>query len=189
MAELKLKLRISYVNVHAPDSYQDDKPMFSLKGIVVPNSPEEKLLDKTILEVATAKWGAKAAGILAKIKDDNQKIFFIKKEYTNEAGDVNAGFEDMYYLTAKNSVKPGIFDADRTPLTAQDGKPYSGCWAVVKIDVYAQVHPKGGNGVRATLLGVQFWKDGDAFAGGRAASAEDFDDLSDTGEDDDSDLA
>lgn len=189
MAELKIKCRISYVNVHKPDSYQDDQPMFSLKGIIVPGSPEEKSLDKAILEVATAKWGAKAPGILAKIKDDKMKIFFIKQEYTAENGDVNAGFDDMYYFTAKNAVKPGVFDADRTPLTAADGKPYSGCWAVVKLDIYAQVHPKGGNGVRATLLGVQFWKDGDAFAGGRAASADDFDDLSDSGEDDDNDLA
>jgi hypothetical protein len=192
MAKIKLKIRMGFPALFEPSSFEDGAPMFAIKGIIQPGSPEEALLDKTILEVATAKWGAKAAGILKSIEGDKMKIFFVKKEYCGNGTDPYAGFEDTYYISPKNEVQPLILDSDKTEIENKRlGRPYSGCWVVVQIDVYAQEN-KFGKGVRASLLGVQFWKDGDAFSGGTKAKADDFEDLSDTGADEaaeDDDLA
>jgi len=52
--------------------------------------------------------------------------------------------------------------------------PYSGCYANISVEFYAQ---DGDNaGIRCSLRGVQFAKDGDAFAGGSKVSADEFDD-------------
>lgn len=187
MAQIKLKFRMGFPALFEPDRFDEKgKLMYSVKGIILPGSAEEKLLDATVQEVAKAKWGAKAPAILKAIADDKQKMFFMKKDYCNESGDPYDGFEGNYYLTAKNEVQPLIIDKDRTELQKKDGRPYSGCWIVAKIDVYAQDNSFG-KGMRASLLGVQFLRDGDAFAGGAKAKVDDFDDLSDTGEDADAD--
>ncbi|MGJ0626521.1 ssDNA-binding protein, partial [Xenorhabdus bovienii] len=72
--------------------------------------------------------------------------------------------------------RPLVIDCDRTPLTAQDGRPYSGCYVNATISIFA--YDKKGKGIGASLGGVQFLRDGDAFAGGGVASVDDFDDLS-----------
>ena len=47
----------------------------------------------------------------------------------------------------------------------------------VSLELWAQDNNYGKR-VNATLMGVQFFRDGDAFAGGGVASEEDFDDVS-----------
>ncbi len=59
---------------------------------------------------------------------------------------------------------------------AADGKPYSGCYVNGIVDIWAQDNGFGRR-LNATLKGVQFVKDGDAFSGGTAVSADAFDDL------------
>ena len=72
--------------------------------------------------------------------------------------------------------RPLVIDADKSPLTEQDGKPYSGCYVNASIELWAQDNNYGKR-VNASLSGVQFFRDGDAFAGGRAADVDDFDDV------------
>jgi len=66
-------------------------------------------------------------------------------------------------------------------LTEKDGRPYGGCYVNVSLDIWVQ-DPKGekaknGKRINATLRGIQFMADGDAFAGGAPADPEEFDDL------------
>ena len=68
-------------------------------------------------------------------------------------------------------------DVDKTPLVAENGKPYSGCFVNASLELWAQDNNYGKR-VNATLMGVQFYKDGDSFSGGGVASEDDFDDLS-----------
>jgi hypothetical protein len=73
-----------------------------------------------------------------------------------------------------------VLDRDKTPLVQADGRPYSGCYVNASVEFYA--YDNNGKGIAATLKGVQFFKDGDAFTGGGVASPDDFDDLSTEGE-------
>lgn len=53
--------------------------------------------------------------------------------------------------------------------------PYSGCFVNASIEFWAQ---DGDNaGIRCSLRGVQFFADGDSFAGGSKAKADEFDDF------------
>jgi hypothetical protein len=70
-----------------------------------------------------------------------------------------------------------VFDFDKSPLTEQDGKIYSGCFVTAVIDVFGHYHKKGGNRVLAQLKGVQYAGPGEAFGGGAPASADDFDEV------------
>ena len=83
------------------------------------------------------------------------------------------GYEGNLYLNGYNAVRPTVVDRDTTPLVAADGKPSSGCYVVAILDVWAQDNQYGKK-INAQLQGVQFFKDGDAFAGGKAADAGDF---------------
>ena len=86
------------------------------------------------------------------------------------------GFEGMHTFNATNKVRPLVIDSNKTPLTAADGKPYAGCYVDVIVEFWAQDNSYGKR-VNATLSGVQFRADGDAFSGGRPASTDEFDDL------------
>jgi hypothetical protein len=61
-------------------------------------------------------------------------------------------------------------------LSAEDGKIYSGAWVNGIVEIWAQSNSYG-NAIRATLVTVQFVKDGDSFGGAAPASAEGLDDL------------
>lgn len=53
--------------------------------------------------------------------------------------------------------------------------PYSGCYVNASVEFWAQ---DGDNaGIRCSLRGVQFFKDGDSFAGGSKAKADEFDEF------------
>lgn len=144
-----------------------------------------KLIRDTRKAVAKEKWKNKAEGILETIRGDKNKESWFESDYRNAEGDVQEGFEGLYHLSALSDAMPLMLDADRTEISKRDRRMYSGCYVVAKVDIYAQDNEHG-KGMRAGLMGLQFWKDGDAFgSSGKIAKVEDFEDLSDTGEDDD----
>lgn len=128
-----------------------------------------------ILEVANEAMKGKGEAWL-KTLENSKKCHRNGDLRVNKSGDVYDGYEDHWYVTAKNKVRPTILNRDKSPIEEKDGVIYSGCYANVTIDVYAMTDPKK-KGVHAALKGVQFVKDGDAFGGGAPASPDDFDDL------------
>ena len=80
------------------------------------------------------------------------------------------------YISARNPLKPSVVDTNRSPLVAEDGRPYAGCYVNAVLELWTQDNNYGKR-VNATLMGVQFYKDGESFVGGGVADAEDFDDL------------
>ena len=87
------------------------------------------------------------------------------------------GFPGNLYVSARSTTRPLVINNDKSPLTEQDGKPYAGCYVNASIELWAQDNNYGKR-VNASLRGVQFLRDGDAFAGGGAASEDEFDDIS-----------
>jgi hypothetical protein len=93
-------------------------------------------------------------------------------------------YADKMVLKASNVQRVKVKDrSGQEELTAEDGVIYSGCFVSQIVDIWAQDNDFGRR-INASLKGMQFWKDGEAFTGGGIAQDEDFEDLSDGAEDD-----
>lgn len=71
--------------------------------------------------------------------------------------------DDIMFLTARSVRKQVVVDVNMSPLSAEDGKIYAGCYVNAVVDLYAYAHPKSGAGISASLRAVQFKRDGDPF--------------------------
>lgn len=172
-----MKVKLSNVRLAFPALFEaktvngEGKPAFSAVFLLDPTHPNIKAVNEAIAAVAKEKWGAKADAILKTARAADKVCLHngdTKAEY--------AGFEGNFYISARNATRPLVIDADKSPLTAQDGKPYAGCWVNASITLWAQDNNYGKR-VNASLGGVQFLKDGDAFAGSGPASEDEFDDV------------
>lgn len=169
-------VRISFPNLFEPKSVGGEgEPRFSAAFVIEPGSENAKALAEGLKTTAQEKWAAKAGGILSELKKKG-RVAYREEPAANSNGEVYDGFEDMHVLNANNKSRPLILDRDKSPLTAADGKPYGGCYVNASIELWAQDNQYGRR-INATLKGVQFVKDGDAFGGGAPASPDDFDDL------------
>lgn len=171
--EIKLRgVRLSFPDLFEPRAFQQgDTPKYKATFLVPKGSPQAKEIEAAIVETAKAKWPKDYQKVLASIKGNANK--FCWQDGDNKSYD---GYEGMMAISASNKARPSVFDRDRSPLTKDDGKPYAGCFVNAIIDLFA--YENTGKGVAASLSGVQFFKDGEAFSGGRPASADAFDDLS-----------
>lgn len=179
--DIKLSdVRISFPTLFKPESFQGGEAKYSAAFLVKKGSANDKAIRAAITEEAKLKFGKKAESNVEVWKSNSQKCSYVDatsvKNYDDE-------FEDYIVLTSKSSTRPLVIDRDRSPLTADDGVVYSGCYVNAKVSIYAQ----GGefSGIRSGLMGVQFSKDGEAFGGGRRASEDDFDDISEGSDADD----
>lgn len=173
---MKIKLvnvRLAFSDLfEARDFNSDGNFKFSSTFLFPPNHPANKDIEAAIKKVAADKWGAKAEALLKSIRGNANKFCFRNGE---EKPDYD-GFDGNMYIKASNKARPLVLDRDMSPLTAADGRPYSGCFVNATITIFA--YDKNGNkGISASLGGVQFFKDGDAFAGGGVASEDDFDEI------------
>lgn len=127
-------------------------------------------IDK-LLELEKAAHQAKWNGRKVALKADSGIL---------KDGDLTeyAGFAGHMSLKANTSNKPRCFGRDKRMLEVARGTIYSGCYVDVSIDVWAQDNAYG-KAIRASLNGVRFRRDGEPFAGGRPAEADDFEDLED----------
>lgn len=173
---MKIKLtnvRLSFAQLFEAKTVNGEgKPAFSASFLIEPSDPQVANINAAIEAVAKDKWGAKA--------EANLKVMRTADKTCLHSGDLKAnydGFEGMLYISSRNALRPLVIDTDKTPLTAQDGKPYSGCYVNASVELWAQDNNYGKR-VNATLMGVQFFKDGESFSGGGVASEDDFDDLS-----------
>lgn len=146
------------------------KPAFSVTSLFSKDTDNFKNVLAAIKEVAEEKWGAKAAEVLKQLKAQDKLCLHdgnLKENYE--------GFADNYYVNARNASRPTIKDRDgQTNLVQADGKPYSGCYANVSIDIWAQEN-QFGKRINASLRGIQFVADGDAFSAGGVAGEDEFD--------------
>jgi Protein of unknown function (DUF2815). len=96
------------------------------------------------------------------------------------------GYAGMKYVAARatqgKQAQPLVLSRNRTKITeaGQEGAPYSGCYVNAQVEIWAQYGTY--KRVNATLLGVQFVRDGDAFGGGAPADPDAFSDLGDQGD-------
>jgi len=149
----------------------EGEPAFSASFLMAKDDPQVKEINAAIDEIAKAKWGAKAAGVIKEMRAKDKVCLHdgdLKENY--------AGFPGNMFISARNKTRPLVVDRDKTELSRADGKPYAGCYVFASIELWAQDNNYGKR-VNATLRGVQFYKDGDAFTGGAPANPDEFEDL------------
>lgn len=173
MAKIRLNnVRLSFPNLFTATTVgTDDKAAFNAAFLIDPSDPQINALKEAFKAAANEKWGAKGAQMLAAIEKADKVCLHdgAMKPYE--------GYEGMLFISARNPVRPLVLDANKAPLSEQDGRPYSGCYVNASLEIWAQDN-KYGKRINATLLGVQFARDGEAFTGSRTGDAGDFDDVS-----------
>ena len=174
-----MKLKLTNVRLAFPALFEaktvngEGEPAFSAAFLIDPTDPQVKAINAAIDAVAKEKFGAKAEGVLKQMRAADKTCL--------HDGDTKAdysGFAGMLFISSRSKTRPGVFDANKAPLAAQDGRPYAGCYVNAVVDLWAQDNNYGKR-VNASLGAVQFQRDGDAFAGGGSpAGADEFDDVS-----------
>lgn len=177
-------VRLSFPDLFEPKGF-DNNPdkRYGANFLIVPGSENHKAIEAAIVAQAKEKFDKKADAMLASFRGNANKICYLDgnlKEYN--------GYEGHMYLSARRKEsdgRPVVSDRNGSPLTPADGKPYSGCYVNAIVDIYAQTgqYP----GIRCTLAGVQFSKDGESFGGAVRLSEDAFEDLT-TSEDDVNDM-
>lgn len=168
-------VRLAFPTIWTPKPFEaGGEPRFSAAGLFPKDHPAFNKVMEAIKQVAKEGFKEQADTMLESFKGNSNKMCFINGDLKAK----NDGYAGNFVLSAVNKARPTIKDRDgKTPLIEADGRPYGGCYVNLIVDIWAQT--KKYPGIRATLLGVQFVRDGDAFSGGGIASDDDFVDLSD----------
>ena len=170
MAKVHLKdVRISFANIFdAKQVNGQGDAKFSAAFIFGKDSPAKAEVEKAIVAAANEKWGAKAGEVLKALKAADKLAM-----HDGDAKSDNDGYAGNLFVNASNKTRPLVIGTQREPLVAADGKPYSGCYVNAIVEVWAQDNSFGKR-VNASLLGVQFLRDGERLSGGGVAAADDF---------------
>ncbi len=175
-----MKVTIKDVRLAFPDLFEarafkgSGDPKFGASFLFAKDHPAVKEIENAIEKVAKEKWKDKAATILKGLRTKNDTCL-----HDGDTKPEIDGYEGNFYISARSSVRPTVVDRDRTRLEKSDGRPYGGCYVNAIIDIWAMDSSDFGKRVCASLMGVQFVRDGEAFAGGTAASPDEFEELED----------
>jgi len=159
-------VRLSFPNIFVANAFQaGQEPKFGAMFVMDPKHPQLEELKESIVSIGTAKWGKKIpAAVVLCLRNNEEKAHL-------------DGFESGgMFFNATNKKRPLVLDKGRNPTTEADGLIYAGCYVNVMVDFWAQDNNYGKR-INASLAGVQFSDDGDAFGGGANASVDDFPEL------------
>ncbi len=180
-----MKIKLQNVRLAFPDIFEaktvngEGDPAFSATFLMAPDHPAIEKIRAAFEKLGKEKWGARWATVKKEIETKDRLALHdgdTKADY--------AGFEGNMYISARNRTRPLVIDRDKSPLTMADGKPYAGCYVHASIELWCQDNNYGRR-INASLRGIQFYKDGDAFSGGGAASEDEFEDIEDGSDADD----
>jgi hypothetical protein len=162
-------VRLAFPSLFEPSSYGEGEPAYSATLIMDPQQAE--VVEKALAAVAREKWGAKGDAQLKALRATGKVCL----RDGDEKPDYD-GFAGMMFVAARSKTRPTVVDGQRQPITERDGRIYAGCYVNASVEVWAQDNAYGKR-VNATLRGIQFVRDGEAFGGGRPAAADEFDEL------------
>ncbi len=183
MQQVTLKgVRLSFPDLFTATEYQGDgKFKFRATFLFAPGSQADAAVKAAVEAVAKEKWPKDSAKKLAAVNADPRARCY---------GDGNTkdydGYEGMLYLAANRDPangRPGTYNRDRSPIAESDGTLYAGCYVNAIVEIWAQDNGYG-KGIRATLIGVQFVRDGDAFSKATKPKGDMFDELPEEDDDD-----
>jgi len=173
-------VRLAFPSLFKAQAFEGSgAPSFGATLLLPPNHKAIAELKKGFATIAKEKWGTKADAVLKSLTATDKLCL-----HNGDTKEQYDGFTGNMFISARSKVRPLILNTDKSPLTEEDGKPYSGCFVNASIELWAQDN-KFGKRINAQLRGIQFLRDGDAFAGGGSpASDDEFADLATETEDD-----
>lgn len=170
------RVRLAFPTLEKAQQVQKQgDPKFSAVLIFEKGSENHKACAKAIKAAAVEKWGAEKAEKAVDALTKTLKVAMYDGELKADKYD---GFEGNMAVNTSAPAKapPRLLDRDRSELPRDTPKLYAGCYVNASIQLWAQDNQYGKR-INATLRGVQFCEDGDAFGGSRPASADEFDAL------------
>lgn len=161
-----INVRLSFPELFKAKSVNDSEPRFGASFLLDKEKDASQIakINDAMKAVAAEKWGANIPKGVKKCLHEGSE-----KEYEGYG-------DDNMYVSATSKTRPTVVDFDRSPLTAEDGKPYAGCYVNAVIRLWAQDN-QFGKRINAQLQGVQFANHGDAFGAGVFNAAEHFEEL------------
>lgn len=176
------------VRISFPDLFKPGKPMnegdaakYGCQSIIDKGSEAETAAKAAMMQTAQETFGPNWKAIVQAM-EKTKKCLRNGDDNLDKEGNIREGYAGKMYLVARNKAKPALVgrknpDGTFQYLTEEDGKPYGGCFANVKVDIKAmKAKEKIPNQIYASLLAVQFVRDGDAF-GAAPGTPEGFDDV------------
>ena len=159
---------------------QEGDGKFGIKGLLAKDSPAIAVIEAAMLQVAEEKWPKKGKQMVEALRKTDKLCL-----HDGDSKPDWEGFEGNMFISASSNTKPSVFDQQRNEIEASSGVFYSGCYANLSIEIWAQDNDYGKR-INAQLRGVQKVRDGDAFAGGsRPAGSDEFEDEIDAPEEED----
>jgi hypothetical protein len=163
-------VRLSYFYGFKPYKNEDGGESYCTHAIFGEDHPQLAEFRKLQRKVAEHQWKDRADAILQQVAATDKLCL--------HRGDINKPGQEAYkgklFVSASSKLRPTIVDGSLQPLTEEDGKPYSGAWADVRIALWAQDN-KYGKRINAQLMGVQFRRHDERLSGGgRVARADEF---------------
>jgi hypothetical protein len=155
----------AYLHVFKPQPPMKEggEPQYSATFLWDEDTKKLAKLEAAIVEVATAKFGAKAESMLKK----GQLRSPIRPGSDKEDAKDAEAFEGKIFLTARSTDKPQVVDGDLEAVMDQLDV-YSGC--IGRADIWLFAYDKAGNrGVGAILNSFQKLDDGVRKSGRRPA--------------------
>lgn len=175
MAQAQGNFHLNNVRINYPNLFEakqaatgQGEAKFSAAFIFGKDHPQFAAIQKAIVDSATEKWGAKTNDVLASLKATDKLAM-----HDGDAKADKEGYKGNYFINASNKLRPLVVDGQRQPLTAASGTIYSGCYVNAIVQFWSQDN-QFGKRVNASLLGVQFVRDGERLSGGGVASQDDF---------------
>lgn len=191
-------VRLAFLHVFSKrDGFQNadgtvSEPKYEATPIFSPDGANAKRVNEAIAKVCAEKYGDKPTPVIdadgEAVMEDGKPLMLpawkaiyrafvddqkgIRKGNLKKQNDGTPydGFAGMVYVNPKNKTRPGLYDRDTSPLAEEDGRPYSGCYGNVEIDIWALAKQNVKKRVVIDLLGIQFTRDGDAFGSGSTPS-------------------
>lgn len=154
-------VRLSFPNLFKPSAFEASQtPKYNATFVVRKDDKQVAMLKAAIDEVVKEKWGKVPPGLKVCLRDGAEKAY--------------DGFgPETVFFTASNETRPLVIGRKREPLDQADGVIYAGCYVNASVDLWAQDN-QFGKRINASLAGVQFFRNGEAFGGGRPADVSDF---------------
>lgn len=166
--KLNISVRCAYPHVFEArenNFSKDGVKKYECTGLFEPDGAVHKAIQEAMRAAADQKWGAKGERYYNEALE-NKNTRLIQK-------DVDLGLMKITARRRETDGAPAVVDQKLRAIAAKQGIPYGGCWINMRIDIWAYEN-NGSRGFSATLLGIQFVRDGEALGGASAASTEGF---------------
>lgn len=183
------RVRLSFPSLfEMKKTSEEGKPKYSVAGLMDPNTETGKANIAAVkamqTRLAKQTWKDNWEKVLKAMEWD-RRLLRPGERATNAEGDVYAGYEGMYFVTASNTRSIKVLNRDKSAAGPNDQeKFYGGCYADLVLSCYTVTdRKKGGNGIFATIEIVRWVADGEAFGAAPVDEDDYLDDLDDDEDD------